>query len=503
MSSVTKVVGLAVLLLGAAVWAAGARAQEPQDQQEPQDNTQTPPTQTPPKPAARGIPGIDDTSGNDEQPTNWQADTTPVTGIESPTLGQPELGHSYWVPGAIFGSIIESQPPGLGSGSSGWYANNYIGGQVSLLENWSRSQLALNYSGGGVITTQQNPVTGENGWFQQLAVGQNFNLNRWKIQWLDYFSYLPTSQFGFGVGTGLALPGVNGVTGTLGPGMPGLNLSLVPNQSIYSAVGPRYSNAFATQITYLISPRLSITLAGAYELLDFTQAGSIDSKTAIGSAGLNYALSSTDFIGVLYMFEGYHFDGEPQALGTQTIAVSYSKKVTQKVALTLSAGPQFTSYRVPIGNQTSSLGAYASASLKYAFERSNVDLSFAHGISAGSGILTGSDSDTLVAGYSHRFGRVWTGTLNVGYSHNSELGQAATTTGGVVTTPTLATSFNDIFAGGSVSRPFGRNVQLSAAYTASHETTSGTCTGTNCSLDYTQNIVTITLQYRTRPLVLP
>jgi hypothetical protein len=495
MSSVKKVGGLALLLLGAAALGAAARAQEP-DQQEPQDNTQAP-TQTAPKPAARGIPGIDDTSDNN-QPTNWQPDTTPVTGIAAPTLGQPELGHSYVIPGFIFGSMIESQPPGVGTGN-GWYANNYIGGELSLLENWSRSQLALNYSGGGVITTQQNQETGENGWFQQLSAGQNFDLNRWKIQWLDFFSYLPTSQFGFGVGTGLALPGVNGITGTLGPAIPGLSLSLTPNQSIYSAIGPRYSNAFGTQVTYLFTPRVSVTVAGAYELLDFTLPGNVSSKSPLGSAGLNYALSPTDSIGASYMFEAFHFDGEPQALGIQTIAVAYSKKVTKKVALILDGGPQITSYRVPIANQSSKVGVYAGASLMYALERSSISLAFAHGVASGSGVLTGADSDVATVGYSRRFGRVWTGTANFGYSRSSTLGEIGTTT-----TPTAASTYNDFFVGGSISRPFGRNVQLSGAYVASHESTSGSaCTGTNCNLDYTQNVVTITLQFQTRPFVLP
>jgi hypothetical protein len=71
------------------------------------------------------------------------------------------------------------------------------------------------------------------------------------------------------------------------------------------------------------------------------------------------------------------------------------------------------------------------------------------------------------------------------------------------TTPATASTYNDLFGGGSISRPVGRNVQLSAAYTANHQSTGGTCTGMNCSLDYTQNVVTITLQFQTRPFVLP
>ncbi|MGB2662587.1 MAG: hypothetical protein WAK48_01200 [Candidatus Acidiferrum sp.] len=479
-----------LLIGGVAVLASAVRAQDPQ---EPQDTDAE--TQTKPKPAAHGIPAIDDTTDDNSPAPNWQPDTNPVTGLEAPTLGAPELGHSYWIPGFIYGSTIQSQPPGLHT-NNGWYANNYIGGEVSLLETWSRSQLALNYSGGGVITTDSSPNTGQNGWFQQLSVGQHFNLHHWQIQWLDYFSYLPESQFSFGVGTGLALPGVNGMTGTLGPSIPGLSLSLAPIQSIYSAFGPRYSNAFATQVTYLLSPRASITFGGAYELLDFTEAGNVSSNSVLGSAGFNYALNPHDSIGILYRFEGFHFDGEPQALGTQTISVAYQKKVTKKLALALYAGPQLTSNRIPVNKQTSSLGVSAGAFFTYAFERSTFSLSYFHGVSAGSGVLVGANSDTLTSAFTRTLGRVWTGNLLFGYSRNSALD-------GVTATAAVST-YDDFFAGGSISRPFGRNVQISAAYTANFQNTNGpTCTGTGCNSSSTQNVITITLQFQTRPFVLP
>jgi hypothetical protein len=477
------------LVLGTMAIASVAWAQ---DTPEPQD----PDAPTKPKPAARGVPGLNDINApndnSDNPPTNWQPDTNPATGLAAPTLGTPELGHSYWIPGFIYGSTIQSQPPGQ-QASNGWYANNYIGGEVSLLESWSRSQLALNYSGGGVITTDSQL---KNGWFQQLSAGQSFNLTRWQIEWLDYFSYLPESQFGFAVGTGLALPGVNGITGTLGPSIPGLSLSLSPNQSIYSALGPRYSNAFGTQVSYLFSPRASLTVGGAYELLDFTEPGNVSSTMFLGSVGFNYALNPHDSIGVLYRFEGFHFDGEPQALGSQTISGVYQKKVTQKLALNLFGGPQITSFRVPVNNQTRNIGVSAGASLKYAFERANLSVSYFHGVTAGSGVLQGSNTDEVTTAFSRTFGRVWTGSVNFGYSRNSAL------TG--ITSTTVASTYSDFFAGGGISRPFGRNTQVSASYTATFEnTTPALCVGTSCNSSYTQNVVALSLQFQTRPFVLP
>src|SRR5208282_3629630 len=160
-------------------------------QEEPQE-----PAGTKPKPAARStpIPIID--SGNpqdentDQDTTNvLQPDVTPLTGVQNATLGSPEMRHSYWVPGFQYASTIQSngynQP-----NSSGWVVENYLSGNISLLEAWSRSQLAVNYSGGGFFST--NGTQG-NGNYQVLALAQTFQWNRWLVQILDQFSYLPQS----------------------------------------------------------------------------------------------------------------------------------------------------------------------------------------------------------------------------------------------------------------------------------------------------------------------
>ena len=57
--------------------------------------------------------------------------------------------------------------------SSGWIMSNYLIGNISLLKAWSRSQLAVNYSGGGFFST--NSAVG-NGAYQQLALVSNFSV---------------------------------------------------------------------------------------------------------------------------------------------------------------------------------------------------------------------------------------------------------------------------------------------------------------------------------------
>ena len=186
--------------------------------------------------------------------------------MQNATLGSPEIQHSYWVPGVQYSGTIQSGGYGT-SNSSSWTMNNYLIGNLSLLKAWSRSQLAVNYSGGGFFSTDS--ALG-NGAYQQLALAQTFQWNRWAMQILDQFSYLPQSGFGFGGGTNLGVPGVGG---SIGPTIPGMGTSYVPNQSIFGGVGPQYSNAAAVQVTYATSPRGSITASGSYGITEFRGSG--------------------------------------------------------------------------------------------------------------------------------------------------------------------------------------------------------------------------------------
>lgn len=468
-----------LLLFGFAATGVTAWAQ---DQQEP------PSEPSKPKPAARGIPGIDDTAEDNNNPNDqWHPDTTPLTGLATPTLGSPEMRHSYWVPGFAYGSTILSQP--LGGGSQGWYANNYVGANISLLQSWSRNQLGVNYTGGGFFTTSSSESDGN---FQMLSLADTLTLNRWQIQLFDSFSYLPVTDFGFFGGTGVGIPGVSG---SLGAPIPGLSSSIVPNQGVYSAFGPRYSNAVAAQATYSVSRRGSITAGGSYGLLHFTLPGNVDNDTVLGSLGYNYALSKEDTIGIFYQFEGFHYTGQPQAIGTQSVSGAYSKKLTRKLALSLYGGPQFSHYRVPIGTQSNTTNGSAGATLSYATEHAGITGSYFHGLSGGAGVLIGSLTDTVSLGLTHQFSRVWNANVSFGYSRNSALGSTSGLT---------SSSFNNFFVGGGVSRPFGRNINFALNYTAYIENTSVSgCVTAPCNSSSTSNTINLSIQWHTRPLVLP
>ena len=439
-----------------------------------------------PKPAAKAPPlmgmGQDDA---EQTPANeLQPDNRPLTGMQTPTLGTPQFRHSYWVPGLQYGNTTQNYALNQTS-SADWTVNSYVAGNLSLLEAWSHSQLSMNYSGGGLFSTNSAQ---DNSYFHQLGLVQAFQRRRWQVQFLDQFSYLPEAQFGFGGAANLNTPGIGG---SLGGSLPGLQGTYVPNQSILTSVGSRYSNAFATQVSYALSRRGSLTVAGSYGILRFVEAGNIESDTVSGTVGYDYALTSEDQLGGQYRFSAYHFAGFPQAFADHTLQIVYGRKITGRLALQLAGGPELSTFRIPIGNSSSRLSASGRASLSYGFKRGSISLGYDHSVSNGGGVLIGSSTDSVSMDANRQISRQWQMQGNFGYARNHALVNAN------------AQGYDTWFAGGGLSRPLGRNASLSFGYTARIQASQlPVCAAGNCSTSFTQHQISLGFQWHTRPFVI-
>src|SRR6266851_6927851 len=187
-----------------------------------------------PKPAAREYPPLLSRSDNqqdaEQAPDTTQPDNRPLSGVQNTTLGTPEMRHSYWVPGIRYSNSAASNPSNSAANSQ-WNTTSFVSGDVSLLEAWGRSLLSANYSGGGFNSTDS---TQGNGQYHQLSAAYEIDRQRWQWLFVDQFSYLPQSSFGFGGTSGLSSPGI---AGTLAVPLPGLQSSYVPGQSFLGAAG--------------------------------------------------------------------------------------------------------------------------------------------------------------------------------------------------------------------------------------------------------------------------
>jgi hypothetical protein len=397
------------------------------------------------------------------------------------------MRHSYWVPGFQYANIVRSTSFANQSVTN-WNSTSYVTGNLSLLDTWSHAQLAMNYSGGGGLSTDSSE--GDN-YFHQFGMTQTFDWRRWQLQFIDQFSYLPDTQFGFGGATNLSLPGVGG---SIAPPIPGLQASYVPNQSIFSAIGPRYTNAFAIQTVYALSRRTSIVAAGSYGLMRFVQKGNIDSDDVIGNLGFNYMLTNKDTFGVLYRFTGYQFSGIAQRFNDHVVNLAYGRKVTGRLGLQLFGGPDITTFKIPIANSTRRVSASGGAALTYAMSRSGLSLNYNHGISNGSGVLVGSSTDQVSGSMDRHLGRVWRGTVNFGYAKNRSVAQNQTQS---------SPSFDSYFAGGGLDRPLGRNATFSLGYTAYIASMKqAVCIPGACNTNPTLHQISLGFSWHTRPYVL-
>jgi len=442
------------------------------------------------KPAAKALPPIG--FGDDQETTQpsdtLQPDNRPLTGFQQLTTGSPPERHSYWIPGISYTNFIQSSALTQGGGS-GWNSTSFVTGNLSLLQNWSTSQLALNYSGGGSLSSDSSIGNGQ---FHQFGAVETFNWRRWQLTFLDEFSYLPESQFGFGAGTALSTPGVGG---SLAPGLPGLQNGFTPSQSIFTAVGPRYFNSFGTQVNLLLTPRSSVTFGGVLGILRFTESENIESNDVILNAGFNYQVSRTDSFGLSYRFSAYHYIGLPQAIGDQAIQAVYGKKITGRLALQLSGGPEITNFRMSpgVGTKRQYIAGTGSVGLSYAFFPGSLSLSYAHGVNNGSGVLLSATSDQITGGATRRLSRVWSGNASLGYARNRS---AATST-------TQNQAYNTLYIGAGLRRPLSRSTNLALNYTANIETANNTiCAGPNCGTNFTTHTITVGLSWHARPFVL-
>jgi hypothetical protein len=444
-----------------------------------------------PRPAAREYPplieglGGQDSNGDQGSTSNLNSDTRPLTGVQNPTLGTPGIRHSYWLPGFQYADTLRSSALNQAS-SSGWNTTSVITGNFSLLESWSRAQLAVNYSGGASFSSDSAQGTSQ---FQQLGLVETFDWGRWQLHLLDQFSYLPETPFGFGAGTALSIPGISG---PLAPPLPGLGSSYVPNQSVFTTFGPRYSNSFATQAAYTVSPRGSITAAGTYGILRFIEAGNIESNNASFSAGYDYVLTKADTLGVQYRFSGYRYIGNPQAIDDHVLQLMYGRKITGRIALQLFGGPDVTTFRVPVNSSTNRVSGSGGASLAYALNRGSMALTYDRGISGGSGVFAGANTNQLQFSLGRQLSREWAASLNLGYSRNGSVVSAAS-----------SQAYHSWYVGGGLSRPFGRNANFTIGYTAQIQTSNqAVCAAGTCGTNFTVHQITLGLQWHARPFVL-
>ncbi len=403
-----------------------------------------------------------------DDPKLAEPDQRPLSGTEEFTLGSSRSGRSYLLPSFQFLQFVDTNP-GSTIGDSELDKATLLRGSLALQRVGRRHQFSANYSGGGTLYNTRSDL---NDSFQRLGVTQTFNWRQWALLLSDQVSYLPESSFGYG---GFGLGDANSpALGGFDANLPQLNRLFDPNQTILTARARRISNVFVGQVQYKFNPRSSFTAAGSYGVLHFLDTGFINNNSATFRTGYDYALNAHDTLAVIYGFTRFRFEGIDSGANNHVLYFAYGRRITGRLALRFSAGPQVNTFRNLLLGSGTQVSWSMGSTLLYQLLRTSFYLSYLRGMSGGSGVLMGAQSDWVEGVANRQLSRKWSGSLAFGYAHNTSLLQLAAASRDF--------TFNSWHARADLSRALGRSARLSFTYGLHRQSSdSSACVGsTTC-----------------------
>ena len=486
---------LATCSLAALLGVPGLRAQQ-QQAQPAQQPSQQQPAQTQDQSAAP-IPAyhspLASQADNGENPAPADSgDVVPndraLSGAQNLSLGSPETSRSYWQPHA---DVLATANTNAFGGTSGWTTYSSLFGGIDIHKIEGRSDTTLGVVGGAILS---NDGGTNNYAISEVTFAERLTVRRFKFSFLDNMDYLPQAGLGYGGGFGLGLPG---------GGSLGLQPGLTPTDGILTTQGSRIDNSFLAESDVSLTRRSSLTLLGGYSLLDYlgNSLSQLNFHTVTGQAGYNRKLSAKDNVAVFYRFTAIRYNNVSQSINDNVVNVSYGRSVTGRLAFQLAAGPDYTTFSIPVltsstGTATSSsqLNWSASGSLTYQLRRASIAASYFHGVGAGSGVLAGSVTDTLTANFSRQLTRTISGGISGGYARNRAL---AIPGYGI-----FNESYDYTFAGANVSHPFGRRLSMYLSYQAQYQFANVSfCAGVTCGTSVLAHIISVGLHWQGRPML--
>lgn len=490
---------LGALVCAMALTANPARAQQapdqPQDQSQPSAQDPNPGSQqSQPIPAIRSpLAGINGNDQDEQVTQKTLPDTTPLSGIEPISLGKAPLGHNYLQPQFKIFSTADSDELSA-SGNSGWADFTSFLGGLDVHQESGISDLELSYLGGGTIAIGGNAGDSV---LQQLGVNEALNWRRVKLTFVEQFSLLPESSFGYaGLGGGVSLPGGGSI---------GLQPGLTPGDSVLTTRGLRLTNSFLTEADINLDPRSSITVAGGYSQLHYFDNNFLNFGDTILQVGYNHQMTRKDTFAVFYRFSGYRYSGFNQAINDNSFQVSYGRRVTGRLSFQIAGGPDITFVTVPITGTAAAAPTSSgkmqelywslSSSVQYQLQRTGVSASYSHGVNGGSGVLAGAIGDTASASANRQLTRQVNGGVTFGYSRSTGLN--------ALTTPTAPTmqSYGYWFGGVNFTRTWGRALDLNLSYTVQYQDSNSTfCVGPACVTNLFRNQISFGVNWHRQPI---
>jgi hypothetical protein len=436
---------------------------------------------------------------SDQNNQSVSIDNPPISSLDQPSLGPQFTARSFLVPGAHVSEALDSNA-GQTAGTSAVTGVTRVLGSLMLQKIGGRSLFAVDYVGGVAFYTGLSPSTTQ---IHQADVEERISWKAGALTLRDRFSYLPEGSFGYGVygesgAYNLGLGGIGYMGGTIGQGLGGLF-----GLGEFASLGqqPRIDNLSIAEVTQRLSARSSVTLAGGYEIVHFTNntAGFIDSNQITGQVGYDYQLTRRSQVALVYGFQDFQYPNIPgSSFSTHVVNLLYGYRVSGRMDFLIGAGPQVTLFHnSPLfGGSSDRVTISARAALRYRLRRTLMGLYYDRYNSSGSGYFLGAVSDVVRFSISRPITRMWTGTADIGYAHNSALQSPVP---GLL--PASTNAFQYVYAGAAVNRPLGKHFNMFVSYQFNNLQFSGSCAaGGLCDTTAQRHVVAVGLDWHPRPI---
>lgn len=426
---------------------------------------------------------------SDQSPAQFQA----LSGVQNLSLGT-EPTRSYWQPHIDAFGTADSNIQEMGHGTD-W--TTWISGTagVDVHRVSGISNLMLSYAGGGMYSNGNSSLG--NGVTQSLSFSDKVSFRRSILSFFDQASYLPQSSLGFG-GLGVQLPG---------GGVAGAGLDFNPGQSALTGWGQTLNNSTAVELDEILSRRSSLTFSGGYSLLHYFNSDLYNYGIVNARFGYNYQLSARNSFALSYTFGDFRYAKIGESFSDHTLQASFGRVINGKLSFQIGAGPQavvssFSASGVPgagtsnntAGNITQTQVLWSlSTSLQYQEHRYGMNLAYNHGVSGGSGVLIGGQTDVVTGGVTRQMSRTFSSGIVGGYSRTQGI------PGSFVASNQR---YNYWFGGVNLTKPVGDTLGLTFGYQVQYQTSnSAACVGPTCGTSVLVHMVSVGLGWHQRPLL--
>lgn len=371
----------------------------------------------------------------------------PLSGLDEPSLELKTASRSFISPALQVGESVDTNSQNQFNGGNAESVSHVLGA-FDLQKFWPRSDLFLEYLGGGAFGN--NPY-----YARQLQAAGLEAITRWRtgqITLRDSFSYLPDGSFSAGSAGGL--PGFGIATGGVGLGMPGIF------HLVFGSVGtiPRLSNTGVVDVVQALTPRSAFTLVGAFTNAHFFQntADLVDGDETTVEGGYSHLVSRHDQVAAVYAFQLFRFpDNAGGEIFNHVFNVRWSHTISGRMSFVGGVGPQYTD--LEFSGKFTNLSVSGRATLRYHFEHTSLLLGYEKFTSQGSGFFAGADTQRAQFTVRRPVGRTFDLSIEAGYSHNKRLQP-------LIAAGVNANSYDEGSGGVVLRKHLGRTFDAIAAY---------------------------------------